>query len=196
MPRGVPILSVNRTPKLKDDDPGTRRRLIFVPLEVNLKDLPPEKRRPSPEVEAEHRAEASGILNWLLDGWRDYSRRGLSLPTAWTDLRDRLLEGADPVGQFLREMTETEEGARIRRSDFNKTFALWSEEEGAASWSSKGVNDSMKERGFVASKYAGDFCWNGLRWHADAASMVERATGHRPFTGTQSTPPADNPAPF
>jgi P4 family phage/plasmid primase-like protien len=189
-PRGVPLLSVNRTPKLKDDDAGTRRRLVFIPLEVNLKELPEAARRPAHQVEAEHREEGPGILNWLLDGWRDYKARGgLDLPEHWLALRDRLLEGADPVGQFLREMTEPDEGARIPRADFNKAFALWAAEEGGAAWSSKAVNDSMTERGHVARKAEGTFCWPNIRWVHDAAGLLERALGRTP------SPPQIAPAP-
>ena len=180
-PRGVPLLSVNRTPKLKDDDPGTRRRLIFIPLRVDLKALPEDQRRPAHEVEAEHRAEAAGILNWLIDGWRDYKARGgLDLPQSWHDLRDLLLAGADPVAAFLREMTEPAEDGVIPRADFNKAQKLWAEEEGASVWSSKAINDAMVERDWRAVKRDGIFCWTGLRWQRDAAPFLTRALGHTP----------------
>jgi P4 family phage/plasmid primase-like protien len=195
VPRGVPVLSVNRTPKLKDDDAGTRRRLVFIPLEVSLKELPEEARRPAHVVEAEHRAEGSGILNWLLDGWRDYKAQGrLALPEGWRDLRDRLLAGADPVAQFLREMTEPAEGARIPRADFNKAFGVWAEEEGAAAWSSKAVNDAMTERGHVPRKVKGVFGWPGIRWQHDAAPLLERALGRAPAEGEIAPPPDPGPA--
>ena len=201
-PRGVPILSVNRTPRIKDGDDGTRRRLIFVPLEVNLKELPPEKRRPAYEVEAELRAEAAGILNWLIDGWRDYKAQGLALPNKWRDLRDRLLVGADPVTQFLREMTEAAPGlrplARIPRADFNRVFAVWAAEEGAATWSSKAVTDAMTEAGYTEKKH-GVICWEHIRWTADAREMVERVLG-RPVSPPQVAPspasPPHDPPPF
>lgn len=35
-PRGTPILSFNRTPKVNGDDLGTWRRLLFIPFDVNL----------------------------------------------------------------------------------------------------------------------------------------------------------------
>lgn len=44
-PQAVPILSFTPTPGIKDEDEGTRRRLIFFPFEVDLRALPPEKQR-------------------------------------------------------------------------------------------------------------------------------------------------------
>ena len=200
VPRGVPILSVNKTPRLKDADDGTRRRLVFVPLEVNLKDLPEDRKRPQHEVEAEHRAEAAGILNWLLDGWRDYKAQGLALPEAWRDLRDRLLEGADSVAQFLREMTEPAEDGRLPRGDFNRVFAIWAEEEGAATWSSQAVNNAMIEAGHVTRKVRGVVCWPGLRWQRDAEELAARVLGrslHPPEVADRSAaPPPADPPPF
>jgi P4 family phage/plasmid primase-like protien len=66
-PRGVPVISFNRTPRIKDEDEGTRRRLVFIPFDVELHKLPPEKRRAPAEVQAELRAEGPGVLNWLLE---------------------------------------------------------------------------------------------------------------------------------
>ena len=197
VPRGVPILAVNRTPKLKDGDAGTRRRLIFVPLEVNLKELPPEKRRPAYEVEAELRGEASGILNWLVDGWRDYKAQGLALPEKWLALRDELLLGADPVARFLGEMTETAEDGRVLRSEFNAVFATWAVEEGAAAWSSKAVGEGMTELGRKARKIGGIHYYLGLRWTEGAMQTVERVRAQTPARpATEPAADGDQPPPF
>ena len=67
-PQAVPILSFNRTPRIKDEDEGTRRRLIFFPFEVNLRALPPEQRRNPSEFEEVLKRERAGILNWLIKG--------------------------------------------------------------------------------------------------------------------------------
>lgn len=195
-PRGVPLLSCNKTPRIADDDPGTRRRLIFIPLEVNLKELPPEKRRPQHEVDAALAAEAPGILNRLIDGWRDYKRhKGLALPAHWIELRDTLMEDADPVGMFLSENTEKDDTARLRRSDFNRVFKAWSEEEGAATWSGRAVNGAMKEKGFRTVRVIGQEYWPGLRWQNTAFDLVERATGTRPHE-PPAPPGARGPRPF
>ena len=108
-PSGIPIIQFNRTPKIKDEDESTRRQLIFIPLEVNLRKLPAEQRRNPLEVGVALRTELSGILNWMLDGFRDFQERldeGVGTPPAIDppDVMQRhkndLLQTADPVGEL------------------------------------------------------------------------------------------------
>ena len=190
-PHGVPILSCNRTPKIKDEDEGTRRRLVFLPFDVNLRALPPEKQRPQGEVEAELRAEGPGILNWLIDGYRDFKRQGIAMPEPMRRLKDQLLEAADPVGVFLSEMCEVVQKGRVSVTDFYAVYERWCEEEGRTLYQSKTVGDIMVEKGFERFKTMGRSHWRDLDWSADAAGMVEAVTGQRPASAPR---PADPPA--
>lgn len=181
-PRGVPLLSCNRTPKIKDEDEGTRRRLVFIPLNVKLQELPPEKRRSQGAVEAEHRAEGSGILNWLLDGFRDFMERGIDMPEEMAELKRQLMESADPVGVFINEMTTTGNptSTRINVTAFYSVYEKWCEQEGRTLYQAKTVGDIMVEKGFERGKYQGTSNWKGLGWNAAAADMVGQVTGTRP----------------
>lgn len=186
-PTGIPILSCNRTPKIKDEDEGTRRRLVFIPFDVNLRALPPERQRPQDEVEAELRAEGSGILNWLIAGFQDFMRRGVDMPEPMTRLKAQLLEAADPVGVFLEEMTIRDVSGRLNVTDFYRVHEAWCEQEGRTLYQSKTVGDIMVEKGFERGKYVGRSCWRGLAWSAAAADLVERITGER------TAPPPEAP---
>lgn len=191
-PRGLPILSCNRTPKIKDEDEGTRRRLVFLPFDVDLRALPPELQRDQGEVEAEMRAQGSGILNWLIAGFQDFMMRGgIDMPEAMTRLKTQLLEAADPVGVFLEGMTEKENAARMSVSDFYKVHEAWCEQEGRTLYQMKTVGDIMVEKGFERGPVNGRSHWKGLRWNANAADSVERITGTRPATAPRpdASPP-------
>lgn len=193
VPRGIPIISCNRTPKIKDEDEGTRRRLVFIPFDVNLRALPPEKQRAQGEVEAELAAEGPGILNWLIEGFQDFMERGLDLPEPMTRLKTQLLEAADPVGVFLEEMTVKETRGRLSVSDFYKVHEAWCEQEGRQLYQMKTVGDIMVEKGYERGPVKGRSHWKGLDWAPDAADLVERATGHRPVT---APPPEPEGPPF
>lgn len=181
-PRGMPILSCNRTPKIKDEDEGTRRRLVFLPFDVNLRALPPEKQRDQGEVEAEMRSQGSGILNWLIEGYQEFMHLGIAMPKAMTRLKTQLLEAADPVGVFLEGMTEKENTGRLSVSAFYKVHEMWCEQEGRQLYQMKTVGDIMVEKGFERGPINGRSHWKGLRWSADAADIVERVTDVRPAT--------------
>lgn len=181
-PTGVPLISCNRTPKIKDEDEGTRRRLIFLPFDVNLRALAPEKQRSQGEVEAELRAEGSGVLNWLLEGFQGFMERGIDMPEPMSRLKAQLLESADPVGVFLDEMTRKDPNGRLNVTEFYNVHARWCEREGRTLYQMKTVGDVMVEKGFERGKSNGLSVWRGLVWLPDAADLVH-AAGY--------TPPAD-----
>ncbi|QDF14294.1 primase/helicase [Dinoroseobacter phage vB_DshS-R4C] len=181
-PRGVPILSCNRTPKIKDEDEGTRRRLIFVPFDVNLRALPADQQRAQGDVEAELFAEGSGVLNWLLDGFTEFMERGIDPPETMRALKEKLLEAADPVGVFINEMCVVQDGGRLNVTAFYKTYEAWCERDGHAIYQPKTVREVMIEKGYNTIKTMGLSCWKNLTWATDAADLVETATGQRPDT--------------
>ncbi len=191
-PHGIPILSCNRTPKIKDEDEGTRRRLIFLPFDVNLRALPADKQRAQGEVEAELRAEGSGILNWLIAGFQDFMHQGISPPAQMLSLKEALLEAGDPVGVYIKEMCALEPSGRLNVTDFYKVYVSWCQEEGRTEYQMKTVGDLMVEKGFERGKVMGKSCWKGLKWSENAADLVQDVLGFRPDTG----PPIVDDCPF
>ncbi len=180
-PSGIPVIQFNRTPKIKDEDPGTRRRLVFVPLEVNLHELPPEQRKSPLVVERALRAELPGILNWMLDGFRDFQARvdagkgvplGIDPPTEMLALKDRIMEAADPVGTFLKECCDLDEKNRCRTADFFKAFKAWARDSGARVFSDSALRDNLTEKGFPKVKSNGLMCFSGFALKDDP--MVQK----------------------
>lgn len=176
-PTGVPVISFNRTPKIKDEDEGTRRRLVFIPLEVNLRELPPELRRNTLEVEAAMRAELPGILNWMLDGFRDFYIRlergtgtppGIDPPEAMLALKERIMEAADPVGSFLRDCADLDPNTRTRTSEFFRVFKAWARDNGARIYSDAALRDNLSEKGFEKGKSNGLMVFRGFKFKDDA----------------------------
>lgn len=191
-PTGIPIISCNRTPKIKDEDEGTRRRLIFFPFDVNLRALPVEKQRAQGDVEAEMRAQGSGILNWLIAGFQDFMAQGINPPEPMRNLKAQLLEAADPVGIFIDQMTVRETSARLSVSDFYRVHEVWCDQEGRQLFQMKTVGDIMVEKGFERGPVRGRSHWRGLRWAPEAADLVQEVTGQRQDSG----PPIETDAPF
>lgn len=180
-PTAIPVISFNRTPKIKDEDEGTRRRLVFIPLEVNLRELPPEKRKTEIEAEAELRAELPGILNWMLDGFRDFYWRiergmgtppGIDPPPAMQALKERIMEAADPVGSFLRDCAVIDEKGRTPTPEFFRAFKAWARDNGARVFSDAALRDNLTEKGFEKGKYNGNMVFKGFRWQDDP--LVQR----------------------
>jgi P4 family phage/plasmid primase-like protien len=175
-PTGIPVIQFNRTPKIKDEDAGLRRRLVFIPLEVNLHELPPDQRRSPIEAERALKEELPGILNWMLDGFRDFHARvdagqgvplGIDPPAAMVALKDRIMEAADPVGTFLKECAEIDPSGRTRTAEFFRGFKSWARDTGARVFSDAALRDNLTEKGFAKVKSNGNMCFSGFRWKED-----------------------------
>jgi len=160
-PTAIPIILFNRTPRIKDEDEGTRRRLVFIPLDVNLRELPPEQRRNPLDVERALKEELPGILNWMLDGFRDFYVRleagkgtppGIDPPGVMQTLKDRIMEAADPVGTFIRECAIVEDKGRTRTADFFRAFKNWARDNGARVYSDAALRDNLTEKGVQQSE--------------------------------------------
>lgn len=180
-PSGIPVIQFNRTPRIKDEDEGTRRRLVFIPLDVNLRELPPEKRRNPLEVERAMREELPGILNWMLDGFRDFMVRlergqgtppGIDPPAIMQTLKDRIMEAADPVGTFIRECAVLDDKGRTRTSDFFRAFKNWARDNGARVYSDAALRDNLSEKGFAKIKSMGNMVFCGFTFMDDP--LVQR----------------------
>lgn len=195
-PRGVPILSCNRTPKIKDEDEGTRRRLVFIPFDVNLRALPADKQRSQGEVEAELRREGPGILNWLLDGFAEFWRRGVDMPETMQTLKTSLMEAADPVGVFLAEMTRPDPAGIINVTEFYSVLERWCEDDGHTLYQKATVRNIMIEKGFATRKTnGGRNHWAGLLWAPDAETTVRAAVGDDAWDMRKLPEGAERPAP-
>lgn len=189
-PTAIPVISFNRTPKIKDEDEGTRRRLVFIPLEVNLRLLPPELRKSELQAEAELMAELPGILNWMLDGFRDFYTRieqnvgtppGIDPPPVMQALKDRIMEAADPVGQFLKECAVLDEKAKTPTPEFFRAFKAWARDNGARVFSDAALRDNLIEKGFEKGKSNGNMVFKGFAWQDD--KMVRRYLATPEFGG-------------
>lgn len=186
-PRAVPILSFNRTPRIKDEDEGTRRRLVFFPFEVSLRELPPEKRRKASEVEAALMAERAGILNWMLDGWREYCRIGLRPSGEMQALKNDAMERADPVGEFVADCCDRDAEARIRVGDAFNVYVTWCARTGATEYKKSGFANLMQEKGFRKQKTDGGRWWYmGLRWKSGEGLRDLLAAASIPLEGVRS----------
>ena len=187
-PSGLPIISCNRMVKIKDEDEGTRRRLVILPLEVNLRALPADKQIAPGKADKMFAAEAPGILNRMVDGFRDFWAQGIAPPPAMDAIKGALMEAADPVGVFLDEMTVKGDPSRSRIgvTEFYKVHEAWAQAEGRTLYQMKTVGDIMIEKGIERGKFQGLSTWRGLSWAPSAAPLLESLGYGPPMTEAEA----------
>lgn len=126
------IMATNHKPRIRGTDTGIWRRIRLVPFTQKI----PEERQDL-QLPDKLRAELPGILNWALDGLRQWmqassggKRRGLphckAVDSATADYRGE----QDRLKQFLEDCTEAATGYTIQAGILYQVYRRWCEENG------------------------------------------------------------------
>ncbi|ULK98861.1 phage/plasmid primase, P4 family [Bradyrhizobium sp. I71] len=134
----------NYKPLLSGTDEGIKSRLLLVPFSVTI---PKEER--DMQLANKLKAEASGILNWMLDGLRSWlDKGGLTEPKEVTDATAKYFATSDVLGRFLENCTVKEPGHRVQSSVLHQVYEAWCKSSGETPWKNRGFSLAMDERGY------------------------------------------------
>jgi putative DNA primase/helicase len=153
----------NYKPKITGHDDGIWGRVRLVPWTVRIPDSEIDIRLPD-----KLKAEASGVLNRMMDGLLDLKMNGLTESANVKAATQKYREASDQLGKFLRDCTADKDGARTRSSELLEIFNEWVRESGAAEWSAQGFAKAMEDRGYERKTS------NGV-WWLDIEATVEVA---------------------
>jgi P4 family phage/plasmid primase-like protien len=121
----TPFVGTNAKPEVTEHSLGTWRRLRLIPFTVTI---PPERR--DAELEAKLRAEADGIMAWLLDGLRAYWQDGLVEPLAVAQATEQYRAEEDALLEWLNERTESHPRAITSAKELYQDYTDWAEDNG------------------------------------------------------------------
>lgn len=136
-------VSSNYTPKIPGTDDGIWARVTKVPWDVFV---PKEER--DLQLREKLKAEAPGILNWMLRGLADWFARGLVLPDKVVAATEEYRKDSDQLGRWLAACTTAKKGARMQSSTALESFNAFAKVSGGSEWKNRGFADAMAERGF------------------------------------------------
>jgi putative DNA primase/helicase len=134
----------NYKPVLSGTDEGIKSRLLMVPFNVTI----PKAERDIHLAEKLIKNEASGILNWMLDGLRSWLDNGLSEPEEVTSATAKFFATSDVLGRFLEHCTVREAGHRVQSSVLHQVYDAWCKSSGETPWKNRGFSLAMDERGY------------------------------------------------
>jgi putative DNA primase/helicase len=147
VPRGKPHASGNGDPRLDGSDAGMRRRLVVIPWDVTI---PEKDQRDFEEVVAELVAEATGILNWLIEGALDFlNSGGLALSDEVRATTGEYFDEMDPVGVFSRECVERIEGQDVPAREMYLAYKRWAEAAAKRVRSETYFGGVMRKKAFI-----------------------------------------------
>ncbi|HYD66109.1 phage/plasmid primase, P4 family [Azospirillum sp.] len=136
-------MSGNYRPTISGTDEGIWRRVRLVPFGITI---PKEER--DIHLHEKLRAEASGILNWLLDGLRVWIDKGLHEPEDVLQATAEYRSASDPLGRFLSQCIVDSIGDRVQSSVLHQVYEAWCASAGENAWKNRGFSLAMDERGY------------------------------------------------
>jgi putative DNA primase/helicase len=172
-------MSGNYRPKIVGTDEGIWRRVILVPWTVTV---PVEKR--DKKLGKKLRAEASGILNRLLDGIRDWVENGLTPPAEVLAATENYRSDSDPLGRFLATCVRGVAGTRSQSTELYRLYCAWAKAAGENEWTINGFGRAMKERGY-RSKQSNVMWWLDLETTKVISDFIDDAGN--PIRGDRSS---------
>jgi putative DNA primase/helicase len=99
-PIGKLLFRTNSKPEIEGQDEGIWRRIKLIPFTVSFKD------REDRQLDEKLKAEASGILNWLLEGCNLWQKEGLELPPPVEEASAEYRSEQDSLNDFFEACFE------------------------------------------------------------------------------------------
>lgn len=169
------IIAGNHMPSLRSVDEAIRRRFHLIPFTVTI----PKSER-DPALGDKLRAEWPGILQWMVEGCREWQERGLDPPEVIKKATANYLEAEDTLSAWIEEAGTRDPNAWEYTEDLFTSWRKFATKSGEYVGSITKFSQRLQDRGDSL----------GLRKDRD------RSSGRRGFYGLRLfvpvTPPADD----
>jgi P4 family phage/plasmid primase-like protien len=119
------FLATNHKPEIRGMDHGIWRRIRLIPFEVSFDPKIPGGRTPDLQLDTKLSNEHSGILNWLLQGCRDWQERGLIEPEMIRVATQGYRDEMDFLGWFMEERCVSEPDVKTVLSVLYGDYVSW-----------------------------------------------------------------------
>jgi putative DNA primase/helicase len=151
------FMATNHKPVIKGTDHGIWRRIKLIPFTTRI----PEDKQDK-HLELKLREEASGILNWLLEGTARWKREGLIAPAEILNATDEYRGEMDVIGNFLKECCVQKPEVTIRIRELFKAYQDWCDDNNEHAVSERFFGLHLKEMGYEQTRTSEARFWTGL----------------------------------
>jgi len=151
------FMATNHKPVIKGTDYGIWRRIKLIPFTTRI----PEEKQDK-DLELKLRSEASGILNWLLEGTKRWLQERLNAPDEILNATDEYREEMDVIGNFLNDKCLIEKDLTIRIRELYKAYSDWCEDNKEHAVPERFFTLRLKEMGFQQCRTSEARYWSGV----------------------------------
>jgi putative DNA primase/helicase len=119
------VIVGNHKPQLRNVDDAMKRRLLLVPWSATI--APADR---DPELAGKLRAEAPGILRWMLDGCAEWQRDGLRPPAIVATATEDYFATADVFQRWADDCLTFAPNATMPKAEAWESWSTWAERTG------------------------------------------------------------------
>lgn len=160
------LLSGNHKPSLRTVDEAISRRIVLIPFAVTI---PAEER--DKNLLDKLKAEAGGILAWLIEGATLWARSGIALPEAVRAATAEYLADEDLMERWLQECCFVAKDASARVLDLFNSWKAFCDQNGEHPGSTRRFGQKLLERRERFTRFLHPYlrqsCFRGLTVRAD-----------------------------
>jgi putative DNA primase/helicase len=139
------LLATNYRPVIKETKDAIWDRVHLVPWNQRFLLEKQDK-----QLGEKLKAEASGILRWMVEGCLEWQRIGLAPPETVVAATEQYRKDMDLLGDFFAECCVLDAGAQVSRPTLRRAYEQWAEEVGQKhTLDPKGFADVLRERGCI-----------------------------------------------
>lgn len=154
----------NDKPEIKGTDGGIWRRMMLIPFNHAFPTQGEPGWRDKEAVLKELRAELPGILNWAIDGYREYKAKGLAPSAAVLDAVKQYRSESDTLNEFIEDFFDLDADGLITRGELWDRYLIFTQDDDRKPFNSKAaLHKAMESRGFQQFKSSGMRGFRGLK---------------------------------
>jgi P4 family phage/plasmid primase-like protien len=179
-------MATNHVPKIIETDDGIWRRVKHIHFPVQFLDGRRDK-----HLGEKLKAEASGILNWALDGLRAWREGGLQEPARVTESTLEYRAGMDVIGHFIEDRCSIDPTRMVGKRPLYEAYKSWAKDAGEFLLGDRDFRNDLLKRGFVERRTKSSRMWVGIGLFAEQPSIDEDSNGEA-MQGEAPSPKQDS----
>lgn len=156
-------LAMNHLPSIRGTDKGIWRRIQLIPFTQDFSG------REDKTLHETLRAELDGILQWALEGLRQWWQRGLDTPAIVTQATAKYRAESDQTGRWITDSLVQVSNVSITVAQAYQSYKAWCEANGETSMSQSKLGRVLTEKGIDQSIIRNQRTWIGIGLRADEA---------------------------
>lgn len=156
-------LAMNHLPSIRGTDKGIWRRIQLIPFLADFEN------REDKTLHETLQSELAGILQWALEGLRQWWQRGLDTPEIVRKATDRYRAESDQTGRWITDSMVQVSNVSVTVAQAYQNYKAWCETNGETVMSQSKLSRVLLEKGIDQSTIRNQRTWIGLGMRANEA---------------------------